>query len=235
MNLKEIQQRLEDLKGRGFISTHRRGPTGIGHTLEQELQLDENNLAIPDLGGRVELKANRKKSGSMVTLFTFNRSVWQMSQREVIETFGYIDDKGRRSLYSTVFHSSPNPQGLEIQIDRGNHQVHLCHKNQMLGTWSVFTIVGKFVTKLERLIVVFADNRISEETGKEEFHFNEAYLLDKPDPDNFLDAFEKGLIAMDVRMHLKPTGALRNHGTGFRIDERNIPNLYEHREQIIFV
>lgn len=233
MNLKEIQNRLQDLKDRGFIPTHRRGPTGIGHTLEQELQLDENNLAIPDLGGRVELKANRKKSGSMVTLFTFNRSVWQTPQKEVIETFGYIDDKGRQSLYSTVFYGYPNPQGLGIQIDRRNHKVNLCHKNQVLGTWSVFTIVGKFVTKLERLMVVFADNRISKETGKEEFHFNEAYLLDKPEPDNFLDAFEKGLIAIDVRMHLKHTGVVRNHGTGFRIDERNITSLYENRKQII--
>ena len=162
MNLKEIQKRLEDLKKRGYIQTHRKGPTGIGHTLEQELQLDENNLAIPDLGGRVELKANRKKSGSMVTLFTFNRSVWQIPQKEVIETFGYVDEKGRQSLYSTVFHNSPNPQGLEIQIDRQSHKrhrVHLCHSSQILSTWNVFTIVGKFVTKLERLMVVFAECR----------------------------------------------------------------------------
>jgi len=233
MNLKEIQERLEGLKERGYIQTHRQGPTGIGHTLEQELQLDENNLAIPDLGGRIELKANRKKSGSMVTLFTFNASVWQIPQKEVVKTFGYIDEKGRKSLYSTVFHGAPNPQGLKIQIDRENHKVHLSHNNQILGTWSVFTIVGKFVTKLERLIFVFAYNRINKETGKEEFHFDEAYLLDKPEPDNFLDAFEKGLIAIDVRMHLKPTGAVRNHGTGFRIDERNIPNLYKNLKQII--
>ena len=233
MNLKQIQKRLADLKERGYIETHRKGPTGIGHTLEQELQLDENNLAIPDLGGRVELKANRKKSGSMVTLFTFNRSVWQVSQKEIIKKFGYVDKKGRQSLYSTVFHGVTNAQGLEIQIDRHNHKVHLRYKNQILGTWSVFTIVGKFITKLERLMVVFADDRINEKTGREEFYFNEAYLLDKPDPDNFLDAFEKGLIAIDVRMHLNPSGAIRNHGTGFRIDERNIPSLYENRRQII--
>jgi len=233
MTLNEIQYKLQELKDRGFIETHRKGPTGIGHTLEQELQLAETNLAIPDIGGRIELKANRKKSGSMVTLFTFNRSVWQVPQKEVIETFGYTDEKGRQALYSTVFHNNPNPQNLKIKIDRTAHKVHLCHKETILGTWSIFTIVGKFVTKLERLMVVFADARINEESGKEEFHFNEAYLLDKPEPDNFLNAFEKGLIAIDVRMYLKPTGAVRNHGTGFRIDERNIPKLYEKRKQIV--
>ena len=52
MNLKYIQKRLQDIENRGFIQTRRKGSTGIGHTLEQELQLDENNLAIPDLGGK---------------------------------------------------------------------------------------------------------------------------------------------------------------------------------------
>ena len=233
MNLKEIQKRLTDLKDRGFIKTYRRGPTGIGYTLEQELQLDENNLSIPDIGGRVELKANRKKSSSMVTLFTFNRSVWQMSQKEVIKKFGYVDEKGRKALYATIFHGTTNPLGLEIKIEKEDHKIHLYNKNQCIGTWSVFTIVGKFVTKLERLLVVFADNRINEDTNGEEFHFNEAFLLDKPEPDNFLKAFDKGLIAIDVRMHLKPTGSVRNHGTGFRIDERNILNLYASRKKII--
>ena len=58
MTLKEIQNNLEELKNRGFIFSHRKGPTGIGHTLEQELKLNETNLAIPDIGGRVELKAS---------------------------------------------------------------------------------------------------------------------------------------------------------------------------------
>ncbi|MEM9686906.1 MAG: MvaI/BcnI family restriction endonuclease [Bacteroidota bacterium] len=233
MTLNEIQSKLQGLKDRGFIETYRKGPTGIGYTLEQELQLYENNLAIPDIGGRVELKANRKKSGSMVTLFTFNRSVWKTPQKEVIKNFGYIDEKGRQALYSTVFHGMANPQGLQIRIEREVNKVHLCHNEHTLGTWSVFTIVGKFITKLERLIVVFADSIVNEDTNCEEFHFNEGYLLDKPEPENFLDAFEKGLIAIDVRMHLKPTGAVRNHGTGFRIDERNIPNLYEKQKRII--
>ncbi len=233
MTIKEIQNHLQSLKNRGFIPTRRKGPTGIGHTLEQELELDESNLAIPDLGGRVELKANRKKSGSMVTLFTFNHSVWQFHQREIIKTYGYIDPKGREALYSTVFYGSSNPQGLEIKIDRQNNKVILSHTNEVLAIWSVYTIVGKFLTKLERLLVVFADNRINEETNKEEFHFNEAYLLDKPDPDKFLNAFENGQIAVDVRMHLKKTGEVRNHGTGFRIDERNISSLYKNIKQII--
>jgi hypothetical protein len=105
--------------------------------------------------------------------------------------------------------------------------------NNVSATWSVFTIVGKFITKLERLLVVFADSRINEKINREEFHYNEAFILDKPDPDKFLDAFDEGQIAIDVRMHLRPNGVVRNHGTGFRIDERNIRNLYKNKRQLI--
>ncbi len=234
MTLKEIQNNLEELKNHGFILSHRKGPTGIGHTLEQELKLNETNLAIPDIGGRVELKASRKSSGSMVTLFTFNRGVWQVPLKEIIAKYGYIDDKRRQSLYSTVFHNIDNPQKLNIQIDRSNNKVHLYHNFEiLLGTWSDYTIVGKFITKLERLIIVFADSKIDKSTRKEMFHFNEAYFLNEPSPENFINVFESGQIAIDLRMHLKENGTVRNHGTGFRISEKYIPNLYKTKKQIL--
>lgn len=234
MTLKEIQKRLENLQEKGFIPTLRKGPTGIGHTLEQELELDETNLAIPDIGGRIELKATRKNSGSMVTLFTFNRTVWQLPQKKIIDKYGYIDKRGRQSLYSTVFHGINNPQNLQIEIDRLNNNVHLYHNSGvLLGTWNIFIIVGKFISKLERLIVLFADSKTNNETGREEFWFNEAYLLENPSPENFLDAFKNSQIAIDLRMHLRESGTVRNHGTGFRIKEENIPALYNKRKRII--
>lgn len=234
MTLKEIQDKIKELNAKGYIPSIRKGPTGIGHTLEHELKLSENNLAIPDIGGRVELKATRRASNSMVTLFTFNRAVWQIQQKEIIEKYGYIDDKNRKSLYSTVFHGQPNPQNLKIEIDKSQNKVHLYHSSGvLLATWSIFTIVGKFISKLERLLVVFADSRINNELNKEEFLFTEAYLLENPSPDQFLLAFENSLIAIDIRMHIKSPGVVRNHGTGFRILEKNITDLYSIRKKIL--
>ena len=234
MTIKEIQSKLLILNDKGLVSTKRKGPTGIGHTLEQELNLTETNLAIPDIGGRIELKASRKSSNSMVTLFTFNRAVWNLNQKEIIEKYGYIDNKGRKSLYSTVFHGIKNPQNLQIEIDKSNNKVHLKHQTGVtLATWSIFTIVGKFITKLDKLIIAFADTKINELTNKEEFHYNQAYILEEPSPDNFLDAFINSIIAIDVRMHLKENGKVRNHGTGFRIMETQIPNLYRKRRKIM--
>ena len=85
MTLIELKKRLKALKNRGFISSKRKGPTGIGYTFETELHLKETNIAIPDLGGRIELKTTRENSNSFVTLFTFNKSVWQIHPKEAIK------------------------------------------------------------------------------------------------------------------------------------------------------
>ncbi|MBF0517873.1 MAG: hypothetical protein HQK97_12330 [Nitrospirae bacterium] len=75
MTFVEIIKRLKSLKEQGFIQSLRRGPTGVGYTLETKLALNETNISLPDIGGRVELKATRRSSSSLITLFTFNRGV----------------------------------------------------------------------------------------------------------------------------------------------------------------
>jgi len=59
MTFKELKKQLIELKERGFITSRRKGPTGIGHTFEKEMKVKESNLAIPDLGG-----AGRTQNGS---------------------------------------------------------------------------------------------------------------------------------------------------------------------------
>jgi len=73
MQLKELIKKLEALEQKGYLETSRQGPTGIGHLLEKEMGLFENNIPIPDIGGRVELKATRRNVNSLITLFTFNQ------------------------------------------------------------------------------------------------------------------------------------------------------------------
>lgn len=87
------------------------------------------------------------------------------------------------------------------------------------------------MTKLGRVLFVTADTRLKD--AKEEFHFNEAYILENPSPEKFIEAFDKSLIAVDIRMHLKESGTVRNHGTGIRIFEKDIPQLYQKRRELI--
>jgi hypothetical protein len=233
MQLKQLIKSLEELKNKGYIQTLRKGPTGIGHLLENELGLNETNIAIPDIGGRFELKATRRNVNSLITLFTFNRGVWQVKQKDIINKYGYKDEQGRQALYNIVNKKTPNSQGFYLVSDPAKHLIILKNKNENenIAEWSTFVIAGKFMTKLDRLLLILADNKI--ENGTEYFHFNEAYLLENPTPEKFLEAFEKSELMIDLRMHLKESSGVRNHGTGFRISEKNLMVLYAMKKQLI--
>ncbi|HPD24979.1 MAG TPA: MvaI/BcnI family restriction endonuclease [Bacteroidales bacterium] len=233
MQLKELKKQLETLKNKGFIQTLRKGPTGIGHLLEYELGLKETNIAIPDIGGRVELKATRRNVNSLITLFTFNRGVWKVNQKDIINKYGYKDEQGRQALYNIVNKKSQNSQGFYLISDPARHLIILKNKDEKenIAEWSTYVIAGKFMTKLDRLLLILADSKL--ENGIEFFHFNEAYLLEHPTPEKFLEAFEKNELLIDLRMHLKDSGGVRNHGTGFRISEKNLMDLYTKKTQLI--
>lgn len=87
------------------------------------------------------------------------------------------------------------------------------------------------MTKMDRIILSFADTK--EIKGKEYFHFTDAVLLEHPTPEKFLEAFGKSEMLLDLRMHLKESGAVRNHGTGFRISEKNLMLLYSKQKKLL--
>ncbi|MFH2071213.1 MAG: MvaI/BcnI family restriction endonuclease [Elusimicrobiota bacterium] len=233
MTLTELKKRLKNLKDKGFISSKRKGPTGIGYTFETELNLKETNIAIPDLGGRIELKTMRETSGSLVTLFTFNKSVWKIHPKDAISKYGYFDENKRHCLYVTVAFGTPNNQGLLLDLDKSGENLQLKDKNGILiGNWKMSHIVAKFLSKMGRLIIVYADTR-KNDTGVEEFFYKKAYLLENPSDDNFVDAIKKKSAFVDIRMYLRPDGSVRNHGTGFRVYEKDLGSLYQSRRQLI--
>ena len=234
MTLQEIRRELKRLKEKGYIPALRKGPTGIGFTLEKELNLKENNIAIPDIGGRVEVKATRVNSSSRITLFTFNRGVWQIPQRSVIENYGYLDDKQRLALYNLVEVGSVNTQGLTLTMDESKNQVKLIHlaSNTLIAIWSMYKIVGKFLNKTQSLLLVSANSRLTEDK-REEFHFTNAYLFEDPQPESFLEAFKNAKVVIDVRMYLRPNNSVRNHGTAIRIHENDIPLLYTKKRTLL--
>ncbi|MHA1609372.1 MAG: MvaI/BcnI family restriction endonuclease [Candidatus Njordarchaeales archaeon] len=234
MRLTEIQRKLNHLKEKGFIPSLRRGPTGIGYTLEKELGLKESNIAIPDIGGRVELKTSRRNASSLITLFTFNRGVWRIPQKKLVKSYGYYDENGRRALYTTIWQGRENSLGLSINLDETNNRINLTHRssNVPIAVWNVYMLIGKFTSKFASLIFVLADSRV-DKNNREKFHFNEAYLLEEPTPESFIKAFKSLEIGIDIRMHLRPDDSVRNHGTGFRIQEKDMPMFFGKRRRLI--
>ena len=229
MDITQLMKKLSKIKQMGYVVSLRRGNTGIGYTLETLLGVKENNLKIPDFGD-IEIKSQRDRVSNRVTMFTFNRGVWKIKQSELIERYGYVDTKGRPSLYCTV-DSKPNNQGLHLKVEE--ETVRLYHvDNTLVAEWLGKGLIDTFRKKMSALVIVHAATRLNS-NQKEEFWFNEAYFLTHPDQDNFLDLIKKDIVIVDVRMHLKESGSVRNHGTGFRIEEKFLNLCFGNREKIV--
>ena len=76
---------------------------------ETLLGVAENSIRYSDLGN-IELKSRRIKSTSLLTMFTFNDSIWKIEQEALIKQYGYYKN-GRWALYNTA-KSKPNSRGF---------------------------------------------------------------------------------------------------------------------------
>jgi len=229
MDLDEFKRKIRELRKREYIETRRMGNTGIGYTLEQEIGLTENNIAGPDLEN-IELKSQRREVSNKVTIFTFNRGIWKIRQRNLIEKYGYIDTTGRKALYCTVS-NKPNPQGLYLCVI--GSRLNLFHEDgTLIAEWEVRDLIHTFSSKMPNLIMVIADTRMNSR-GREEFLYNEAYYLSGVNEDIFFGYIRHGIIVVDIRMHLKESGSVRNHGTAFRIEEKYLINCFRTKNSLL--
>ena len=227
MTLKDFIPAFHRLRDNGFIRTKRQGPTGVGHTLEQALGLMENNIAAPDLGGRIELKAHRLGVNSMITLFTFNRNAWKMPPLDAIRMYGTFDKNGRQGLYFTMT-LQPNSSGLFLYVDKDAISVrHI--SGRVVAEWQLDQLTEQFEAKIPALILVSAQSEMRGDV--EWFHYTRAQLMRGTSPEILGEQIQSGHVLVDLRLHDKGTSA-RNHGTGFRAFEDKLPLLFERIEDL---
>jgi len=215
----EFVERLREIKRQGYVETHRAGNTGIGKTLEDLLGIEENNVPGPDAVG-VELKSTRRSSNNLTTLFTKEppRDKRRLWNQDLLRELGYVDGKGRQALKVTIEPDSPNNQGFFLDYDESS--VSVSHEEYgVCATYPLGFLRETFERKLPELVMVFADVKAVD--GREHFWYNEAYHLEGFDGDRFLELMRDGVITLDIRMHIKESGNIRNRGTAWRIMNEN--------------
>jgi len=234
MHIQEFKKKLKGIEEMGYIPTLRKGNTGVGQTLEQHLGLTENNLSIPDIEGKVELKAFRKHTASMLTLFTKEplSDHGRGRDRYLLNTFGNDASENDRilNLYTTISANSFNSQGFSLEVTEEG--LFLIHKDEDLNIyWPYKLLKDVFEQKLPELIVVLADTKHSD--FNETFHYNEAYYLRGFSFDGFMSNILEGNIKIDLRMHMKVNNKVRNHGTAFRIVKSELYNCFDNKLRIL--
>jgi len=233
MTIEELKRRLRRIEKLKFVPTHRIGDTGIGKTLEDLLEIKENNIPLCDIGTIAELKAYRKDASSMLTLFTLEpKPKGGDRDRFLLNNFGYSkrDNKRSKELHSTVTCKRYNAQNLKLAVRKD--RISVVGKGRRINIyWDIEILRQKFDEKLPALVYVLANKKIIK--GKEAFHFNEAYFLSGFDFDLFKKMVKKDFIVADFRMYYRPNGSVRNHGTGFRVKISRLYGCFKNKVRLI--
>ena len=231
-SLDDFKAKLHEISKKEFVQSMRKGNTGIGYTLESLLGIKENNVPLADLGD-IELKAYRKDSGSMLTLFTCEpKPAGGDRDKMLLREFGYPSEKkGRvRELYCTINASRFNNQDLKLAVEQNLIRVTSLKKNIDVY-WDFEALSERFNKKIQKLIVVEAEAMLQDD--EEKFYFSNAYLLEGFGFKSFCKLVENDSVTVDFRMHLKSKGTVRNHGTAFRVHKRRLMECYQTREKLL--
>ncbi|MBL7198043.1 MAG: glycosyl hydrolase [Candidatus Omnitrophica bacterium] len=233
MTLKQLIRKILEIKRRGFIKTHRIDDTGIGKTLEDLLGIKENNFRVPDVG-EIELKAKRIDSQSMLTIATKAPKPRGVN-KVLFKNYKYKDKNGSYCLHSTVYGSRYNPRGFKLILERD--RLILKNKKNIEAYWPISIFGNVLKSKSDKILLVFAETKGERKTKSEQFRFIGAYLLSDLSINKFKNAIKNNKLKVDIRIGIYRSGKLKgkyhDHGTGFRINKRDFPYLYDDYKRLI--
>lgn len=239
---------LIDIRNQGWIPTGRKNNDGgVGNTLEDLLGIEENNLPIPN-AAEWELKAQKKDTASLITLFHMEPSprAYKFIPSILLPEFGWRHQEAgkkypndEKSFRQTINATRYSNRGFTIKVDRNDRKVlvgfnankivddahpgwiqSVSHKTlDPVPYWGFDDLYHKAGTKLHNCFFVWAESkRIN---GTLYFHYQNIYMLKRFDLNKFIDAIESGDVYIDFDAR---TG--HNHGTKFRLRREALINLY---------
>jgi hypothetical protein len=241
---------LKKIRDKGWIKSKRPGNDGaVGNTLEDLLEIDENNLPIPN-AAEWELKAQKTNETSLLTLFHMEPSprALKFIPRILLPIYGWKHkdagtkyQKDEKSFRQTIRATTISDRGFYVKIERNNKKIsidfdinkidtrHNDWKNAVINNggeilkekpyWGFHDLYHKAGTKLFNCFFVKAESKI--ENRVEYFKFSEILMLKNLSNENIIKNIEHGNIYIDFDAR---TG--HNHGTKFRIKQGCIPDLY---------
>lgn len=251
-DLNLLRDKLEEIKGMGWIKNQRPGNAGgVGNTLEDLLDVAENNLQLPDFGDW-ELKSQRADTGSLLTLFHVEPQprAAKIVPKILLLKYGWphqeagtVYPANERSFRQTINATAYSDRGFRVNVDYGSRTIFINFdysriddrhdewrtgvKNR-IGTGDIspnpFWTFQDIEGKLSTKLNNLMYVRADRKTvgGEEYFKYNQIEAYVDPTLDRFLSLIKDGAIYVDFDAR---TG--HNHGTKFRIRPSSKTDLYQ--------
>ena len=247
----ELLKRLRKIQKRGWIHTNRSKNDGaVGNTLEDLLEIPENNLAIANTVDW-ELKAQRKNTSSLITLFHIDpepRKPESVVSKLLLPRYGWPHKesgkkypKGEMSFRVTLNGKTYTDRGFKISVNSVSRTVDIVFNpektDERHNDW--LKSVRIFHGNEEKIIAYWKFDNLQKKcigkirntiyviadsrivNGQEEFNYGKIELLEDFAFNNLLRGLINGDIFIDFDAR---TG--HNHGTKFRIKQNNWPVLF---------
>lgn len=233
------------------ILSNRNGPTGIGKTFEDLLGKKEDNLSLPDFKGLIELKARDMESSSMINLFTKSPDYLPASAASFLDykvnsyllrNYGYIGEKGEKRLCATLsakeaVYPKGGLFGFALEIDDVNKFIHIVVIDRKTGKevfkdagWTYDMLLDTTKKKLQSLALISAQKKVID--GKTYYVYRHLDMIDGLDNAGLIDMIKKDIVRIDLRMKMREDDTVRDHGTGFRIRNKNLISVYKTRRLV---
>jgi len=250
--------KLLEIAAMGWIPNARHGNHGgIGNTLEDLLEIQENNLPIPN-AAEWELKAQRLHTTARTTLFHTEPSprAIRFVPQMLLPKYGWAhkeDGKkyaaGEMSFRQTIHGATRSDRGFMVVINRtekkilisfdansvdGRHKDWLAQVERRVGLGELDPQPYWGFDDLEHkagtklLNSFYVQADVKNEDNKEFYKFSKIMMLRKFSFDGFLKALEEAKVLVDFDAR---TG--HNHGTKFRLRQECLPMLYEEAKVIL--
>lgn len=231
-HLEELVEAFEEIKAGGWHLSSRKGSTGIGKTLEDLLDKEEDNHDLPDFHD-IEIKTHETASTSMLTLFTKAPTYPRGANTHLRNNYGTEDDHGNKILHATVSgnkitNSQKYDYNFKIRVEREEEKIVLevYDKEGVLVDdrvyWSFIALEKQINKKLKYLTIISGDSRLSANGIDKEYRYTEIDVVSDLRVDRLVEGIENGDLKIDIRIGAyqtgKKMGKTHDHGTAFRIN-----------------
>jgi hypothetical protein len=248
----ELINKLKEIRSMGWIKNLRPGNVGgIGNTLEDLLEIDENNLPIPN-SAEWELKCQRLGCSSLTTLFhmepspralRFVPSIFLLKYGWRHQEAGKKYPENEMSFRQTIGGHNRSDRGFKVCIDRDlqkvlisfdykyvseRHSLWLKDVEQRVGLEELapqpYWGFSDLYHKAGTKLVncFYVKAEVKKEKNEEFYSYKDILMLQQFDFDKFLIGLENNDILVDFDAR---TG--HNHGTKFRLRQNKIHELYK--------
>jgi MvaI/BcnI restriction endonuclease family len=254
----ELINKLQAIADQGWIPTARHGNHGgIGNTLEDLLEIKENNLPIPN-AAEWELKTQRINTTALTTLLHSEPSprAIRFVPQVLLPKYGWASQEAGKkykatemSFRQTIHGAHPSDRGFMVKIDRTQRKILISfdatkvvpkhtlwlqdvERRTGLGELNPQPYWGfddlEHIAGTKLLNCFYIQADVKREEGREYYWYRKALMLQKFNFEGFLEALENASMLVDFDAR---TG--HNHGTKFRLRQNYLPALYKQKTVIV--